>query len=257
MVERFLPGVPGRQIEDIYNAAPGKEIASGKFDSAESSAALAANTFGYFLNRPGDLPPLPGCDDVEWPASSLALEKEVRFPWKSRWGHPVLDVVAANSSALIGIESKRLEPYRDRPEAHFTETYWRDVWGNCMNGYQGMRDTLHDNKSLFVHLKADQLVKHALGLLARTRPGKEFAGLTPTLFYLYAEPNLLPNSNKPIDDVAKSAHREEISRFAASVEGDEVRFVACSYRELLGAWERDESPEIREHAKAIVRRFSP
>ena len=71
MHHRFLPGVPSSEIEEIYNAAPGKEIASGKFDSPESSAALAANTFGFFLNRPGDLPPLPGCEDAEWPSSSL------------------------------------------------------------------------------------------------------------------------------------------------------------------------------------------
>ena len=172
MGERFLPGVPGKQIEEIYNAAPGNEIASGKFDSPESSAALAANTFGFFLDRPGDLPPLPGCEDVEWPAHSLALEKEVRFPWKARWGHPVLDVLIATSAALIGIESKRFEPFRDKPDARFTDTYWREVWGDCMNGYQGLRDMLNENASHYTYLKADQLVKHALGLRTRTRPGR-------------------------------------------------------------------------------------
>ena len=168
MLDRFLPGVPRKQIEELYNAAPGNEIASGKFDSPESSAALAANTFGFFLNRPGDLPPLPGCEDAEWPAFSLALEKEVRFPWRARWGHPVLDVLIATSSALIGIEAKRFEPFRDDPEAHFTDTYWRKVWGDCMNGYQRVRDALHEDESLYMSLKADQLVKHALGLRTRT-----------------------------------------------------------------------------------------
>ena len=129
MREGFLPGVPRKQIEELYNAAPGNEIASGKFDSPESSVALAANTFGFFLNRQGDLPPLPGCEDAGWPASSLTLEKEVRFPWRARWGHPVLDVLISTSSALIGIEAKRFEPFRDDPEAHFTDTYWRKVWG--------------------------------------------------------------------------------------------------------------------------------
>ena len=62
MTGRFLPGVPGTQVEAILNAAPGNEIKSGKFDRPESSAALAANTFGYFLDRPEDLPALPGCD---------------------------------------------------------------------------------------------------------------------------------------------------------------------------------------------------
>ena len=40
---RFLPGVPGAEVESILNAAPGNEVATGKFDSPESSAALAVN----------------------------------------------------------------------------------------------------------------------------------------------------------------------------------------------------------------------
>ena len=93
MNDRFLPGVPGKQIEGIYNAAPGN---SGNLCSPVSSAALAVNTFGFFLNRPDELPLLPGGEDVEWPASALALEQELRFPWSGR-KHPVLDVLIATS----------------------------------------------------------------------------------------------------------------------------------------------------------------
>ena len=256
MQGRFLPGLPREQIEDIYNAAPSKEIASGKFDSPESSAALAANTFGFFLNRPDDLPPLPGCEDLGWPASSLALERKVSLPWHGGT-HPVLDVLIPTSSALFGIESKRFEPFRDKPEAHFSDAYWRDVWGDCMSGYQGIRDALRDNGSLYVSLKADQLVKHALGLRTRTRPGKQYAALSPILFYLYAEPDVLPNSSKRISDETKAVHRDELRHFAQSVQGDEVRFVACTYHELLAMWTRNANPEIREHATAVVRRYSP
>ena len=39
MTDRFLPGVPGPEIERIFNAAAGNEIESGKFDNPESSAA--------------------------------------------------------------------------------------------------------------------------------------------------------------------------------------------------------------------------
>ena len=256
MHDRFLPGVPRKQVEEIYNAAPGKEIVSGKFDSPESSAALAANTFGFFLNRLGDLPSLPGCEDIEWPASSLGLEKKVSLPWRGGT-HPVLDVLVDTSSALIGIESKRFEPFRDKPEAHFSDAYWRDVWGDCMSGYQGIRDALRENGNLYRSLKADQLVKHALGLRTRTRPGKQYAGLSPVLFYLYAEPDLLPNSNKRISDEAKAVHRDEIRHFAQSIRGDEVRFVVCTYRDLLAIWGRNANPQIREHAKAVVCRYSP
>ena len=54
--ERFLPGVPADKIERILNIAPGNELESGKFDSPESSSALAVNAFGFFLHRAGDLP---------------------------------------------------------------------------------------------------------------------------------------------------------------------------------------------------------
>ena len=128
-------------------------------------------------------------------------------------------MLITTSLALIGIESKRFEPFRDRPEADFTDAYWREVWGVRMSGYQGIRNALRENEGLYTSLKADQLVKHALGLRARTRPGKEYAALSPILFYLYAEPHLLPNSNKPIDDEAKAVHRDEIKHFAKSVEG--------------------------------------
>lgn len=255
MGERFLPGVPGRQIEEIFNAAPGKEIASGKFDSPESSAALAANTFGFFLNRPGELPPLPGCEDAEWPATSLYVEKQVRFPW-SGGRHPWLDALVVTPSTLIGVESKRYEPFRTK-RVSFSQTYLRPVWGDRMKGYERIRDNLNSSEESPVGLDCVQLVKHALALRTQVSSGGTYKGLTPILFYLFAEPDTWPRDGKPVEDEAKAGHREEITRFAHSVDGDEVRFVACSYRELLATWERSENPEIREHAKAVVRLFSP
>ena len=80
MTDRWLPDVPGREIERIFKAAPGNEIETGKFDNPESSAALAANAFGFFFKRPQDLPPLPGCEREVWPARSLSLEAMVFFP---------------------------------------------------------------------------------------------------------------------------------------------------------------------------------
>ena len=126
--DRFLPGVPGDVIERILDAAPGKEIESGKFDSPESSSALAVNTFGFFLHRAADLPLLPGCCREMWPARSLSLEATVRFPW-SGGRHPVLDCLVVTQSALIGIECKRFEPFRGKSPASFSDAYWRPVWG--------------------------------------------------------------------------------------------------------------------------------
>jgi hypothetical protein len=55
----LLPGVPVDEVLERYRRAAGDEIGRGKFTSRQSSAALAANTFGYFMQRHGDLPPFP------------------------------------------------------------------------------------------------------------------------------------------------------------------------------------------------------
>ena len=141
MTGRFLPGVPGSEIEAIFNTAAGNEIVTGKFDSPESSAALAANAFGFFLQRASDLPALPGCGSETWPALSLILEAELHFPW-SGGRHPVLDCLVRTPSALIGIESKRFEPYRTRHTSPLSDAYWRRVWGEHMSGYERVRDSL-------------------------------------------------------------------------------------------------------------------
>ena len=254
--DRFLPGVPGADIERLLNAAPGDEIGRGNFDRPESSAALAANAFGFFLHRAEELPPLPGCVGAVWPARSLSIETAVRFPWTGG-RHPVLDCLVVTPSALIGIESKRFEPFRGPEATDFSEAFWRPVWGNRMKGYERVRDALQDNPGRYAFLHAAQLVKHAFALRSEVqRPGAH-DGLSPILLYVHAEPECWPRSGRPIGDVAKASHREEIADFARLVEGDEVAFVPCSYRSLLEAWRSDRSGEISGHAEAVMTRFSP
>ncbi len=258
MVARFLSGVPGPQIEKILNAAPGDEIRSGKFDSPESSAALVVNAFGYFLNRAQDLPPLPGCKEYVWPATSLSLEAEVKSPWKSDY-HPHLDVLVTTPSALIGIESKRFEPFRQKQESqqHFSDKYWRLVWGIRMKGYKRVKDKIDKDKYLYTCLNAAQLVRHALALRTRVHQKIECQGLTPILFYLYAEPEIWPISRILVDLEKKERHKKELETFAKEVEDDEVRFISYSYRELLANWKQSRMPTIRSHAEAVTQRFSP
>jgi hypothetical protein len=113
----LLPGLPMDRIRACYSSAPGNEIDSGKFASKESSAALVANAFGLFLdNLASELPPLPGTADLAWPARTVELERIVRFPWTGG-SHPCLDVLIETECAVIGIESKRYEPFRSSPVA--------------------------------------------------------------------------------------------------------------------------------------------
>ncbi|WP_137102330.1 hypothetical protein [Azospirillum argentinense] len=133
MDQVFLPGLPVELIRAAYEAAPGNEIASGKIMSPESSAALVANAFGLLLDHPAELPPLPGCAALGWPATSVRLEALVRFPWAGG-RHPCLDVLVETSAALIGIESKRFEPFRSKSETALSDAYWRPVWGDARAG---------------------------------------------------------------------------------------------------------------------------
>ena len=249
---RFLPGVLGAEIEKIYNVAPGNEITSGKFDSPESSAALAANAFGLFFHWAADLPVLPGCEEEVWPALSLSIEAELRFPWRGG-RHPHLDCLVETPSALIGIESKRFEPYRPS----LSDAFWRQVWGERMRGYEGIRDRLRDNPAGgFAHLDAAQLFKHALALRSEVHR-REPRKLKPILFYLYAEPEVWPASGEAVDNRAKTRHKEEIEAFGAAVADDEVRFVSCAWRHLLEVWTGHHDRQTREHAQAVRDRFSP
>ncbi len=257
---RWLEDVPGEDLERLINAAPGREIATGKFDSPRSSARLAVNAFGYFFRNPCYLPPLPDCEDVEWPATSVNVEQSIRFPWQGG-RHPWLDALISTPSALIGVESKRFEPFgrrsRNREGSAVSSTYWRAGWGDQMEGYQEVRNRIHDDKNLFIRLDAAQLFKHALALRTEVNRGGKHNGLTPILFYVYAEPAVWPESNVLVDEQEKIDHRQEIARFAQTVVSDEVRFVACSYRKLLTVWQRSENPGVRSHAEAVDLCFQP
>ena len=256
MSRRFLPGVPGAEIESILEAAPGDEIGTGKFDSLESSAALAVNAFGFFLRRAPDLPPLPGCEREVWPAISLFIEAGLRFPWRGGH-HPVLDCLVETPSALIGIESKRFEPFRSKRPPSLSDAYWRPVWGDRMGGYERIRDRLRDHPEGFAHLDAAQLFKHALALRSDVPRRARRHTPKPILFYLYAEPEVWPASGDAVDERAKARHRSEVETFAATVIDDEVSFVPCPWRRLLGTWADQPDSRIRAHAQAVTARFSP
>jgi hypothetical protein len=242
----FLPGVPEHQVRTALAKAGGNEIESGKLDSPESSAALAVNAFGWFIERPDDLPPFPGLADLGWPAVRVDVERQMRFPWRGG-RHPWLDAVVETSSYVIGIESKRFEPFRDTKTVNLSDAYNRDVWGEQMTPFTAMRDRLRAGDGAYHHLDAAQLVKHAFGLVSEGRR----VGKAPVLLYLYAEPSW--RGAKPIPAASITRHRAEIAEFAAAVARAEVRFAACSWREWLAGWTDD----ARDHADALIARFRP
>lgn len=242
----FLPGVPEDRVRAALATAGGNEIESGKLDSPESSAALAVNTFGWFIERPADLPLFPPLADLDWPADRVDVERQMRFPWTGG-RHPWLDAAVETATHLIGVESKRFEPFRDAKTVNLSDAYDRDVWGSGMAPFTVMREMLRDGDAAFAYLDAAQLVKHAFGLVTEgNRIGK-----VPVLLYLYAEPAMRGTSAITPEKLAR--HRGEIVGFATAVGDAAVRFAACSYREWFSGWTGD----AHDHANALVERFQP
>ena len=245
MTPDFLPGVPEAHVLDRLRRAAGNEAGRGRLASPDSSAALAVNALGWFIDRPHALPPLPGAE-AAGPAQSLEIECCARFPWRGGT-YPWLDAAVLTATHLIGIESKRFEPFRDRKSPGFSPAYDRPVWAPDMQRHGRLRDALRSGALRPRHLDAAQLVKHAYGLVTDARR----LSRAPMLVYLYAEPASRGGRPIPPDDHAR--HRAEIADFAARVAGDEVVFAAASYRD----WLRTASGPAAVHAAAVIGRFAP
>jgi hypothetical protein len=236
------------EILAFYETANGKEISSGKFANPESSAALAANSFGFFLSAP-QLLSLPDHRLSAGSACTVTLEAEMQFPWSGGL-HPCVDIAIDTAQILFGIESKRYEPFRDRKKAVFSEAYFRPCWGARMAGFERARDLLTSGKA-FSQLDAAQLVKHAFGL--RTQAVKR--NKTAHLVYLYSEPTTYPDGRE-LSSEAVDSHRNELAQFAEIIgTDDEVTFSAVSYMELLEHWSASPNELVRHHGSSLIARF--
>jgi hypothetical protein len=244
LASHLLPGVSIERVAAALGAAAGQELASGKFGSPESSSALAVNGFGPFLESPGAVPPFPCLHDLDWPALSVDIERQMRFPWAGG-RHPWLDAAVETATHLIGVESKRFEPFRDSKLAKLSPKYSSHGWGGDMEPWCAMRDRLLAEPAAFRYLDAAQLIKHGYGLVTEANR----LGKSPILLYLYAE----PTEGRAIPAKAFADHRSEITRFAAVVAGSSVRFSASSWREWLTTFPRG----LSGHADRLIDRFHP
>lgn len=170
----------------------------------------------------------------------------MRFPWQGG-RHPWLDAAVVTGTHLIGVESKRFEPFRDQKQAVLAQAYDRDVWGETMEPWLAMRDALREDPLSYRYLDAAQLVKHAFGLST----GARRVNRAPVLLYLYAEPPSVPAS-------ACSGHRAEIENFSAAVRGARVRFAATSWADWLDRFAVPTAPPaVRAYAEALRLKFQP
>ena len=241
----FLPDLPKDALLAALRRSPGNEVDSGKFDSPDSSSALAVNAFGWFLERPTLLPPLPGVPMGR--PEVVEIEAEMRFPWKGG-RHPWLDVAVTTATSLVGIEAKRYEPFRPGKAVMFSEAYESRDWSAGMARFDALRVALIRGEVSYRHLDAVQLVKHAYGL----RNQAQKRGRGAVLVYLHAAPAAWANG-KPVDPAAIRAHGAEVADFAGRVKGADVVFVPLRWADLLSQWAG--VPALAGHAAAIRARF--
>jgi hypothetical protein len=231
----FLPGVPAEAVLAALARLPGLDL-----DSPDSSAALVANTFGWFLSRPRLLLPFPGVP-MGLP-ETVELGVELQLPMRGV-RHPRLDAAVTTPTTLVGIASKRYQPFRPAKAVSFTEPFDARDWGPGMGRYGAMRKAIAAGQ-IFRHLDAVTLVKQAYAL--RTQSIKRARGAV--LVYLYAEPQTWGNG-KPVEPAAIARHRTEITSFARAVKGDDVTFVALTWAELLTQWSK--TPALVAHTAAV------
>jgi hypothetical protein len=243
----ILPHLPRDLILDAYSKAAGKEL-DRKSDSPESSSALVANAFGWFLDRPTELPPLPGLEFVGWTPQRVVLEANLHFPWQGG-RHPWLDVLVETPTHIVGIESKRFEPYRGPHLPSFSPAFDRDVWQPGTGPYLALLSALTSNSIDLSALDAAQLVKHALALSTQAaRLGKR-----PALLYLYADPAKWPDG-RDVSQAIRTRHADHLASFTRKVVGADVQFASATYVELLQTWLRASS-DVQEHARAVMEHF--
>jgi hypothetical protein len=232
----FLPGVPAEAVLAALGRVPGSDL-----DSADSSSALVANTFGWFLDRPRMLLPFPGVP-MGLP-ETVDLGVEMHLPMRGV-RNPRVDALVTTPTTLVGIVSKRYQPFRPAKAVSFSEPFDARDWGPGMARFGAMRKALTAGQQTFRQLDAVTLVKQAYAL--RTQALKRARGAV--LVYLHAEPQNWA-SGKPVEPAAILRHRSEVITFARAVKGDDVTFVALTWAELLAQWAK--TPALVAHTAAV------
>jgi hypothetical protein len=235
--QNLIEGVRLADFEADLRQGDGNEM-EGKFRAAHSSSALAVNNFARFKANAAALR-LPGGSGF----TELSFERKCPHGLLGRRS-PNLDVVAIGPNDLIAIESKCLEPLTAH-KAKFAPAYEAEIRDERREtAWFHQMQLIVSEPNSYRWLDVAQLVKHAFGL------AYTFKNMPVTLLYLYWEP-----SNPGIYSIF-AEHRDEISRFAASIKGAGPNFIALSYPELWKLWDSESGPEwLPVHVSRLRARY--
>jgi hypothetical protein len=209
--------------------------------SVYSSCGLAINAFGPWACDPSDLP-LYGSG-----FESCRFEVKLRIR-KIRGWPPNLDVVLANKTRVVAIESKLLETLKPTKPASYQESYKAAI--ASLNIDPSWHELYRKGHEQFCYVGVGQLFRHYLGLKTQIDEGGLYEGRNDaTLLYLFWEPNA------PDAEGVVKRHREEVADLLARLKDPQIRFEARGYRDLWDEWAKSADADLKAHVALIEERY--
>lgn len=225
------------------SAGAGDELGTGarrgKMQALHASSGLAVNVFDYWRDRPRE--PLARALGIDSTIDGIQFERT--FPTGMQGTPPHLDVtLTLGDGRVIAIESKFLEAYPGRAHVRpFRETYFPEGAGRWTDGSlpacQKIAEALRGGDTVYHHLDAQQLLKHALGLA-------NIVGERYALWYVWYD----------VGGEDGERHRREIKDFSECIDPS-LGFRATSYQALIERLGEKCGPEHSEYLAYLQSRY--
>lgn len=213
------------------------------FCSAESSAAIAVNSFAVFADRPF-ADPLLGLT-----LGPPQFEQRYKITGFKSSAAPVLEVVFRDEDRALLIDSKLMEPWHKHEQEEIGPQY--DAPAAAVSpGALAMLEALRCGELTYLALDAPQLLKALLavhGAIARDKLPAACAIVA--LRWSPSDPGLLGDLFELLGS--------ELADFAARVADQPVAVRGLSYGELWASWASESAPGwLQEHARRLQDRYA-
>jgi hypothetical protein len=212
------------------------------FCAAQSSAAIAINSFAAFSDHPHPDPLL-----------GITLQ-DPRFEQRQRINGikssvaPIFDVVFRDDEQAVLIDSRVVEPWFQQPDVDLTHQLDKAA-AAASPGVVETIDALRDGSLSYLTIDAAELIRHLLGI--HSAMSKERLPARCTLVALHwtpTDPGKLADLFPLID--------AEMADFSGRVSDQPVAIRSLSYAELWAGWAADGAPQwLREHAARLDGRY--
>lgn len=230
-------------LDDVDEGAGGELRGNPpNFCSTESSTAVAVNAFAAFSGRTYQDPMLGTT------ISAPRFERPLRIRGVQAPVPPTPDVVIREQRRAVLIESKFLEPWRDKATTDVSTQYDR-LAGSISPGTLATAIALREGDLTYGALGAAQLLKHLFGV--HDAIAREELPAECQLVLAYWEP-ATAGKHQPLFDQLEA----EFNCLADRLSDQSVALAAVSYQALWQSWAQPPAPEwLRQHSQRLQGRY--